>query len=132
MNKRELVFEDVQNRILGLLGEKVETKIYKEEEGEEAMGMPEEKGEAAENETPEEETKEESEGDMDIENMSYDDKMSLVLEIIDSFEDEEEQVKFVEELQSELEGMVETEEEGEEEEDMEEESDAEEEEDDFE
>jgi U3 small nucleolar RNA-associated protein MPP10 len=135
--KRELIFEDVQDKVLGILGvpvEKRKTVIINEEENEEAMGEPEEAGEEMENETPEEEAEEE--GDVDIEGMSYEDKMSLVLEIVDSFEDEDEQVKFIEELQDELSGMVEDEgeEEEEEEEDMEEEegSDMPEEEDDFE
>lgn len=124
--KRELLFEDVENKVLGILGVTSDKPvIYKEEENEEPMGAAEEPGEEAEGETPEEESTEEAGGDVDIEGMSYDDKMSLVLEIIDSFEDEDEQVKFIEELQDELSGMVEEEEGGEEgeEEDMEEEED---------
>lgn len=103
--KKQLVFEDVENKILGMLGVTTPA-IYKEEEGEEPneepMGAAEEPGEQAENESPEEEDAEES-GDVDIEGMSYEDKMSLVLEIIDSFEDNEEQTKFIEELKAELE-----------------------------
>jgi hypothetical protein len=105
--KRELIFEDVQDKVLGILGVPVDKRKTiineEEEENEEPMGAPEEAGEEMENETPEEENEEEeAEGDVDLEGMSYEDKMSLVLEIIDSFEDDEEQKKFVEELKEEL------------------------------
>lgn len=131
--KRELLFEDVESKVLGILGVTSDKPvIYKEEENEEPMGAAEEPGEEAEGETPEEESAEEAGGDVDIEGMSYDDKMSLVLEIIDSFEDEDEQVKFIEELQDELAGMVEEEGGEEGEEDMEEKDMEEEDEEDFE